>query len=115
MVSSVCGSFFKGFSKRGVLLGVMRTRSQFAPLVTMQQAVNVVDGNLLPELFLERGSKLFGGEQVAVFSLRKMLGKEGSLLIQTHQSPASSAMPFAVESGGAKGVVFADPFPNRLR
>jgi hypothetical protein len=61
MVSSVCGSFFEGSGKRWILLGVMRTRGQFAPLMTMQKTVDVVDGNLLSELFRKRGSKLFGG------------------------------------------------------
>jgi hypothetical protein len=69
MVSSVCGSFFEGFGNRLVLLGVMRTRSQFAPLMTMQKTIDVVDGNLLPELFRKRGSKLFGGQKIATFGL----------------------------------------------
>jgi hypothetical protein len=81
MVSSVRGSLFEGFGKRWILLGVMRTRSQLAPFVTMQKTVDVVNGNLLPELFLQRGSKLFGGQQIAAFGLRQMLGKEGSFLI----------------------------------
>src|ERR1035437_2542760 len=104
MVSSVCGSFFEDFHDRRILLRVVRARSQFAPLMAMQQTVDVVDGYLLPELFLQRGSKLFGGQQVAAFGLRQMLGKEGSFLIQTHQPPASSAAPFAVEPCGAKRV-----------
>ena len=61
--------FFEGFGKRWILLGVMRTRSQFAPFVTMQKTVDVVDGNLLPELFRKCGSKLFGGQQIAAFGL----------------------------------------------
>jgi hypothetical protein len=48
--------FFKDFRKRGVQLGVMRTRRQFAPLATMQKTVYVVDGNLLPEFFLSAGT-----------------------------------------------------------
>jgi hypothetical protein len=43
MVLSVCGSFFEGLHDRRILLGMMRTRSQFAPLMTMQKTVDVVD------------------------------------------------------------------------
>jgi hypothetical protein len=68
----------------------------------------------LPELFCKRGSKLLDGQQIAAFGLREMLGEEGTLLVQGHQSPASSAASFAVEPCGAKRVVLGNPLPNRL-
>jgi hypothetical protein len=115
MVSSVCGSFFEDFHDRRILLRVVRARSQFAPLMAMQQTVDVVDGYLLPELFLQRGSKLFGGQQVAAFGLRQMLGEEGAIFVQRHQPPSPSAPAFAVQASGAKRVVLGNPLPNRLR
>ena len=81
MFSRVCGSFFEGLHDRRILRGVVRARSQFSPFVTMQQAVDVVDGNLVAELFRKCGSQLLGGQQIAALGLRQMLGKEGTLLL----------------------------------
>jgi hypothetical protein len=39
--------------------------------MTMHQTVDVVDGYLLPELLLQRGSKLFGGQQIPKSSICK--------------------------------------------
>ncbi len=54
MAWRVSGSFFEGCRNGRVLLGVMRTRGQSAPRVTVQQAVDVVDGDLLSDGFRER-------------------------------------------------------------
>ncbi len=54
MTWRVSGSFFEGCCNGRVLLGVMRTRGQSAPRVTVQQAVDVVDGDLLSDGFCER-------------------------------------------------------------
>ena len=64
MALRVSGVFFESCCDSRILLDVVGARSQLSPFMTVQEFVDVIHGDILPDGFAERRVKLLSREQI---------------------------------------------------
>lgn len=91
-----------------------RARCKLAPLMAMQELVDIVQGDLLTQPAAEFRVQLFGGEEISRFCPGELLGEKLAFLLQRHKSPTATATTFPIKPSRSKGVELSQPFPYRL-
>jgi len=95
-------------------LGMAGTRPQFPPPATMQQAIDIAEGNPALQAFLQLTTELLGGQHAALRRSGLPLPEEGLFLLLTQVGPAPAAPALSLEPFRAVLVILCNPQPYGL-